>query len=84
MSMRPLFLVGADTRSLEWLAHNRERLVALGAVGMIVRAHDAGDLQRIQSAAKHLPLFAASGEAIARELGLVHYPVLITAQGVEQ
>lgn len=64
--LQPVFLVGADERSLRWLEANRERLKQLNAIGMLVQAE----------------IIQASGEAFAAELRLRHYPVLITREGI--
>ncbi|MGH8491072.1 MAG: PFL_4695 family integrating conjugative element protein [Gammaproteobacteria bacterium] len=81
--MQPLFLVGADPESLRWLDANRERLKQLNAVGMLVQAETEAELKAVTEAAHGLPLIPASGEAFAQPLGLTHYPVLITREGVE-
>ena len=80
--MQPLFLVGADPESLRWLDANRERLRQLGAVGMLVQAENESELKAVTEAAHGLPLIPASGEAFAEPLGLSHYPVLITREGL--
>ncbi len=81
--MQPLFLVGADPESLRWLDANRERLKHLNAVGMLVQAENESELVAVMAAAQGLRLIPASGEAFAQPLGLTHYPVLITREGVE-
>ena len=79
---RPLFLIGADQWSLQWLQQNRARLAELQAVGMVVSVNTESDLKILRQAAGALPLMPASGEALARRLGLRHYPVLIAPPGV--
>ncbi len=79
---QPLFLLGADRWSLEWLQQNQARLTELHAVGMVVSVASAYELSILRQAAGPLQLMPASGEAIARELGLTHYPVLISPPGV--
>lgn len=74
---RPIFLVGADARSLGWIARHRIRLSALGAVGLVVAAEGLDDILRVRRAAGDLPLAAGSGEMLAEHFGLRHYPVLI-------
>ena len=81
---RPFFLIGSDQRSRQWLQAHRDRLKALGAVGMLVQAETLDDLHVIAELAKGLPILPASGSDIANALGLSHYPVLISAQGIEQ
>ncbi len=80
--VQPLFLVGTDPRSLRWIATNRERLTQLHAVGMLVQAETEAEVRAVIAAAQGLPLLPASGEAFAAELGIRHYPVLITREGM--
>ncbi len=81
--LQPVFLVGADPRSLAWLEANRERLKQMRAIGMLVQAESEAPLTQAIAAAQGLPLIPASGEAFATVLGLRHYPVLITPEGIE-
>ena len=81
---RPFFLIGADSFSREWLATHRDRLAEIGAVGMLVEAQTVEDLRAIAAIAEGLPILPASANDIAEALGLSHYPVLITKDGLEQ
>ncbi|MCP5414135.1 MAG: integrating conjugative element protein [Chromatiaceae bacterium] len=81
---RPIFLVGADARSLGWIAQHRIRLSALGAVGLVVAAEGLDDILQVRRAAGDLPLAAGSGEMLAEQFGLRHYPVLIGPEWIEQ
>ena len=83
-AMRPLFLFGADARSLAWVRQNRERFKALHAVGMLIAARTDSDVVAAQQAVGDLPLFGGSANDIAEALKLEHYPVLITPDGVSQ
>jgi integrating conjugative element protein (TIGR03765 family) len=80
----PLFLVGQDAVSLEWLAQHAQRLQELGASGLAVEVADAQALRRIQASAPGLEIWPVSGDDIAERLELQHYPVLITPTGLEQ
>ncbi|MNE63575.1 hypothetical protein D3C80_1589320 [compost metagenome] len=80
----PLFLVGQDAASLEWLAQHAQTLQDLGASGLAVEVADAQALHRIQAAAPGLEIWPVSGDDIAERLELQHYPVLITPTGLEQ
>lgn len=82
--MTPLFLVGQDPLSLQWLAEHAQALQALGATGLAVEVADSGALQRIQATAPGLPIWPVSGDDIAARLQLEHYPVLITPTALEQ
>jgi integrating conjugative element protein (TIGR03765 family) len=80
---RPFFLIGSDLQSRQWLQDNRNRLKTLGAVGMLVQADTLEDLRVIADLAQGLPILPASASDIAKALGITHYPVVITAQGIE-
>ena len=81
---RPLFLVGADQVSRDWLAQRREQLIELGAVGLLVEAKDRHEVEAVLAIAKGLRLVPASAEGFAAKLGLTHYPVLLSKEGWEQ
>jgi len=81
---QPLFLIGPDARSLEWLRRHRERLIQINAIGMLVEANTTNDLQAVANISKGLRIMPASASDIARLLGLTHYPVLIARSGIEQ
>lgn len=81
---RPLFLIGADSRSRHWLEMHRERLAEIHAVGMLVDADSKADLEAIAAIARGLPILPASATDIAESLGLKHIPVLISRRGIEQ
>ncbi|AUF96904.1 integrating conjugative element protein [Pseudomonas sp. 02C 26] len=83
-SMTPLFLVGQDAASLEWLSRRAQALQELGANGLAVEVDDARALRRIQTTAPGLNIWPVSGDDIAERLELDHYPVLITPTGLEQ
>ncbi|MGY4494588.1 integrating conjugative element protein [Pseudomonas sp. TE3610] len=80
----PLFLVGQDPLSLQWLAEHAPALQAIGASGLAVEVADSGALQSIQAKAPELPIWPVSGDDIAARLHLEHYPVLITPTALEQ
>ena len=81
---RPFFLIGSDEYSRQWLQDHRARLKEIGAVGMLVHAETLEDLRIIAELADGLSILPASGSDIAQALGISHYPVLITASGIEQ
>jgi integrating conjugative element protein (TIGR03765 family) len=81
---RPIFLVGADEASLRWLANHRIALSTLGAVGLVVESNGEDDMVKVLRVAGDLPLAAGSGETLAEQFGLRHYPVLIGPEWIEQ
>lgn len=81
---RPFFLIGSDARSREWFAKHRDRLQAIGAVGMLVEADSDVDLAAIAQIADGIPILPAPATDIARALGLEHIPALVSRHGIEQ
>ncbi|NIB39781.1 integrating conjugative element protein [Pseudomaricurvus alkylphenolicus] len=81
---RPLFLVGADQESRNWLVEKREQLIRIGAVGLLVEAKDRQEIEAVLAIAEGLRLVPASAESFATKLGLSHYPILLSKEGWEQ
>ena len=81
---RPFFLIGSDAVSVQWLATHHDTLRALGAVGMLVQADTEADVRRIAEVAQGLSISLGSGSDLAAALGIHHYPVLITRDGIRQ
>ena len=79
-----LFLIGDDERSRAWLLQRQATLRELQAVGLVVNVESMAALTALRRLAPGLTLSPASGDDLAQRLGLRHYPVLITATGVEQ
>ena len=82
--LRPLFLVGDDEYSHAWLRRRADNLQALGAAGLVVNVETAEDLANLRRLVPCLSLSPVSADELARRLGLNHYPVLVTATGIEQ
>ncbi|ELU0512685.1 integrating conjugative element protein [Salmonella enterica] len=82
--MTPVFLVGDDALSRRWLEQRRGDLQQLHATGLVVNVTDGTALRGLQTLAPGLTLLPESASDIARRLGLAHYPVLITADGLSQ
>ncbi|MCG7601775.1 integrating conjugative element protein [Halomonas sp. McH1-25] len=80
----PLFLIGDDALSRQWLAERGDILRELNAVGLVIQVQDEQALQALRDAAQGLELRPASGDGLADRLGLSHYPVLINQHGIEQ
>lgn len=80
----PIFLVGSDSYSREWLARYRDRLRAAGAAGIVVQADTTEDFAALQALAQDLALTAFDATELVRQLGLTGYPALVSAQRIEQ
>ena len=55
-----------------------------GAVGLVVNVETVQSLARLRALVPGVPLAPVSGDDLAERLGLRHYPVLVTATGIEQ
>ncbi|ENR3229957.1 integrating conjugative element protein [Salmonella enterica] len=82
--MTPVFLVGDDVLSREWLALRRDELKRRHATGLVVNVSDKAALAELQQLVPGVTLLPASASEIARRLQLSHYPVLITSTGLAQ
>lgn len=81
---RPVFIVGADPLSIRWLRLHQAQLKQLNAVGLAVNVETQAQLRQLQNAAGGLAIHPLAGDAIAAQLALAHYPVLITGSRIEQ
>lgn len=79
-----LFLVGDDPRSRAWLKARSSTLQELHAVGLVVNVESATALDALRRLAPTLTLVPVPGDDLAQRLGIRHYPVLVTATGIEQ
>ena len=82
--LTPMFLVGDDPRSHAWLRQRAPALRELGAVGLVVQVDTPQALAALRALAPGLTMAPVSGDELAQRLGLRHYPVLVTATGIEQ
>ncbi|MGR0116422.1 integrating conjugative element protein [Ralstonia pseudosolanacearum] len=81
--LTPFFLLGDDDRSRTWLRQRQATLRDLRAVGLVVNVASPEALASLRRLAPGLQLSPASGDELAERLGVRHYPVLITATGIE-
>lgn len=82
--LTPFFVIGDDARSREWLQQRLVRLRELHASGLVVNVASPQALDALRRLAPGMTLSPASGDNLAQRLGLRHYPVLVTATGIEQ
>lgn len=82
--LTPIFLVGDDPRSHAWLRQRAPALRELGAVGLVVQVDTPQALAALRALAPGLTMAPVSGDELAQRLGLRHYPVLVTATGIER
>ncbi len=81
--LTPVFVIGSDAQSINWLQQNGELFRDLGAVGIVAELRDMAAWRDIQSLGQQhgLRLHVLNGDAIAEAFNIEHYPVLI--QGVK-
>lgn len=83
-TFQPVFIVGSDEISQQWLQLNQDRLFALRAVGILTQAESESDLKALKQQFPKLVFMPMSTDAIAQYLPTKHYPVLITRDRIEQ
>ena len=80
----PLFLIGSDRLSQQWLIQHRDRLIALGAIGFLIEAESLADYQAVLAlAGAELVIVPSSAEQLAKVLDLQTYPLLLTREGIQ-
>lgn len=80
--LHPIFLVGDDAISRNWLLKNKDRLAASRASGMVVNVQTFDAFKKIQQLIPGIPVAPTSADDIAVTLGVKTYPLLITTDGV--
>jgi len=81
---QPVFIVGADPMSLNWLQKHGHQLKKLNATGIAVNVENKHQLEQLKKAAGGLDISPVSGTAVARQLALSHYPALVSRIRIEQ
>ncbi|NRB78355.1 MAG: integrating conjugative element protein [Saccharospirillaceae bacterium] len=81
---RPIFIIGDNQASLEWLVNNKEELIRYGAEGVLTKVDTYESFQRIQELALPLRLQPVNADFLFHEFGVNGYPLLLTKQGFFQ
>lgn len=81
---RPLFIIGNDKFSMQWLNANKAELERFQAAGIITKVDSQQEFEAIQEAVSPLPLMPMSADALAEEMGVPGYPIMITGRGFFQ
>ena len=82
--LRPFVVIGDDEASRAWLRRQAASLRQRGAVGLVVNVETVQGLARLRALVPGVALAPVAGDDLAERLALRHYPVLITATGIEQ
>lgn len=80
----PVFVVGDDPLSKQWLSQHAAELSQMRATGMVVNVKDAAALTALRALSPSIEMVPVSGGDLARRLHIAHYPVLITEKGLTQ
>lgn len=80
----PVFLVGTDPLSRQWLSQHRQALIEIGASGLVVQAETERAFKQMQQLAGGASLAPMVGDwltASLRGAGVPFYPLVILADG---
>ncbi|ABS47433.1 MULTISPECIES: integrating conjugative element protein [Yersinia pseudotuberculosis complex] len=80
----PIFIVGDDELSRQWLSLHANKLQRIGAIGFVVNVTSLSRLQSLNTLVPEVEMAPVSGSDLARRLQLTHYPLLITEKGLTQ
>ncbi|AKX44902.1 hypothetical protein AKN87_07185 [Thiopseudomonas alkaliphila] len=82
--VQPIFMIGYDKHSAQWLSERYHILKELNALGLVVNVPTAEAMAELQKIAPDLMLQPIPGDDLAKHIGVKHYPVLITKTSIEQ
>lgn len=82
--MLPIFLIGTDNFSKNWLHRNYDYLRKIEAMGLVVSVKTINELSELRQLAPDLTLIPTPGDDLALRLNLAHYPALLTSKGLSQ
>jgi len=84
MLPQPIFVIGSDDMSINWFKRYQKRLKAINALGILVQVNNKTDYEQVQQIANGLTILPMSGDVIAHQLKIYHYPLLISRKVAEQ
>jgi integrating conjugative element protein (TIGR03765 family) len=77
----PMFLLGDDPLSRQWLATNRDRLHRTGAAGLVVNVASIEAFRSLRALAPEVPMAAGSVDGLAQHVSLSIYPLFVSVDG---
>lgn len=80
----PMFLIGADDISRKWIHQNRDRLVKMHAIGLVINVNTVDEMNELRQIIPELTLMPSPADTLAERLGIYHYPILLTSEGISQ
>jgi integrating conjugative element protein (TIGR03765 family) len=83
MVSRPLFIVGYDPVSIQWLTDNRDFLASNNAVGLVVSVETIAQMNELKRiVGDGVTLQPTPGDRLAQHMGIRHYPFYMDSEGV--
>lgn len=80
----PIFIIGADQYSVDWLRVNKNELIRLGSIGVVAAADSLATFHQLQQLSAPLEILPTGADAIAEQFKVPGYPVLLTENGFYQ
>lgn len=81
---QPIFVIGTDKVSTDWLEKNMVSLFKLGAAGLVIAADSEASFKKMQTLAGHLSLAPVTDGWLEHRLTaarIAHFPLLIMSDG---
>jgi len=83
MASQPLFIIGYDTVSINWLKANKKLLSDNHAVGLVVNIETEEQMTQLQLiAGNDVIMQPTPGDTLAEHLKIKHYPFYMDSKGV--
>jgi len=80
---RPMFVVGDNQDSYQWISKNLNAFNKINAIGLVVSANNLDALKQLKKAVGDLTLMPVNGDALSKKFGVSCYPVLISQHAIE-
>ena len=83
VAMRPMFIVGFDPVSINWLKSNQALLAEKKAIGLVVNVKNKEQMEVLQQiAGSNVMMQPIPGDRLSEHLKIKHYPFYMDNQGV--
>jgi integrating conjugative element protein (TIGR03765 family) len=83
MISQPIFMIGYDRISMDWLKANRGHLAKNKAIGLVVNVRNLAQMEELQAiAGKKVVLQPTPGDSLAEHLKISNYPFYMDHKGV--
>lgn len=83
LASKPMFIIGYDAVSINWLKANKELLNDKGAIGLVVNIETKEQMEYLQKVVgKRVTMQPTQGDSLAKHLKIKHYPFYMDNKGV--